>query len=807
MPIVLAKAKEKIPATDPIIRVAELLEGKIRAAYLKAVQAVKDQIALGKLAEAIRSGNVNDALAVLAIDQRFTDALQGRGLEASITSLKQAIQETFAAGAKAALLALPARASVSTSFDLLNPQAVNHLIQYDFKLIQGLTESVRETIQQTLLNGFREGVAPMSMAREIKDAIGLTPRMEKAVENYRAALESGTSAGLKDALSRSLRDGRFDPSLARALNQSTPLSAEKIDALVERYRARYLQYRARNIARTESIRASSNGQHELWRQARAKGQLQGMVRVWIASDDERTCAECQDLDGETADFDEEFEPGVFAPPDPHPDCRCSVGLVRDEEGIGKVYVILKEFDPNQPRDDHGRWTSDGGDDREAQDGVDRAFKVSDVKYRNAIRSKYDDAFVSQEDARSASRGHFISHEESEAITYYHGYGYKPMNGMLRGTPGFAASSGASLSQINAHVENLQNVIQESHLPEDMVLFRGGFLKAEIAASMKPGSVVSDKGFVSASMSINVAGKFATGPLLASGEQRERVIIRIEAPKGSNGLIHRTNSAEAEVILPHDSKFMVAAAKTYEFEGRPVKVVWMKYEGSETVAKEFDPNQPRDDHGRWTSEGGLDSEAAEAVALAYSRDDHYESRINAIHDQLNKKQDRLTSEEYDALEWYGESVGYQVINGQLRGRPISDIDRSQAIKTLQNAVVRSKLSEDLVLFRGSALRQETVAQLKPGAVVVDKGFTSTTLNLKIAGSFLTDKMGPERQEVLYRIEAPKGSSARIFNNPEQTEAEVVLPHGSRFEVQAVVETKGVGHRESVKVVWMKYRGHE
>jgi hypothetical protein len=34
-----------------------------------------------------------------------------------------------------------------------------------------------------------------------------------------------------------------------------------------------------------------------------------------------------DLDGEVAGLDEEFDAGIFEPPDPHPDCRCSVKLV------------------------------------------------------------------------------------------------------------------------------------------------------------------------------------------------------------------------------------------------------------------------------------------------------------------------------------------------------------------------------------------------------------------------------------------------------------------------------------------------
>jgi SPP1 gp7 family putative phage head morphogenesis protein len=224
------------------------------------------------------------------------------------------------------MLRLPATASVNLSFNLMNPETVAHLNSYTFDLIQRITTDQRETVRQVLVRAFTEGGHPYEQARTIKNVIGLTPRMEQAVANYRASLQSGGSS-LRDALSRSLRDGRYDPTLMRAMQSGQPLDAAYIDKLTQRYRERYLQYRARMIARTESIRASVQGQRELWRQARDQGLLpRTVLRRWIASGDDRTCPECLALDGETAGLDEEFMDGIMEPPDPHPHCRCGVAL-------------------------------------------------------------------------------------------------------------------------------------------------------------------------------------------------------------------------------------------------------------------------------------------------------------------------------------------------------------------------------------------------------------------------------------------------------------------------------------------------
>lgn len=85
--------------------------------------------------------------------------------------------------------------------------------------------------------------------------------------------------------------------------------------------------RADLIARTETMTAANEGQRQSWDQATEAGLLTGdEKRVWIATDDERVCPICDELDGETTDLDGEYPGDGGDGPPAHPDCRCTEGI-------------------------------------------------------------------------------------------------------------------------------------------------------------------------------------------------------------------------------------------------------------------------------------------------------------------------------------------------------------------------------------------------------------------------------------------------------------------------------------------------
>lgn len=106
-------------------------------------------------------------------------------------------------------------------------------------------------------------------------SIGLTLRQLEAVANYRRALEQGSM----DALTRELRDRRFDRTVRRAMADDRPLSRDQIERMVARYRQRFIGYRAEAIARTEALRAVHEGADEAYRQASERGDLDASALV------------------------------------------------------------------------------------------------------------------------------------------------------------------------------------------------------------------------------------------------------------------------------------------------------------------------------------------------------------------------------------------------------------------------------------------------------------------------------------------------------------------------------------------------
>jgi SPP1 gp7 family putative phage head morphogenesis protein len=315
----------KVGSDNPITLIAEKLEPKLRAAFLRAVKSLKDSVSLDALVEAIKTNDANQAMTILAIDQKFVNALNGVGQDAGVQSFRSAIQSVFAAGAATAEEELPASIGAELSFNLMNPETVSFLEQYTFPLIRQISANTRESLRGVLIDAFKHGGHPFDQARRIKTFIGLTDTQSKAVLNYENALSNSDT--LSQSLNRSLRDGRFDPTIRRAMRMNRGLSQDQIDKMTQRYSEKYIQYRAQTIARTETLRASNLGQRALWKQVQSQGLLDKETkRRWIVSGDSATCDECMDLNGEVTGIDEPFSDGTMDPPQ-HPSCRCGQGLV------------------------------------------------------------------------------------------------------------------------------------------------------------------------------------------------------------------------------------------------------------------------------------------------------------------------------------------------------------------------------------------------------------------------------------------------------------------------------------------------
>lgn len=143
---------------------------------------------------------------------------------------------------------------------------------------------------------------------------------EKAVEwahDHAAETITGISEATREDI-RDLVEGAFED------QYDVDELADRIEELIGD------KARAETIARTETMRASNRGQTELWDQATDAGLLTGdEEKEWIVTPDDRLCAVCEPMDGETVPLTGRFTLNtgerVDEPP-AHPNCRCTIGL-------------------------------------------------------------------------------------------------------------------------------------------------------------------------------------------------------------------------------------------------------------------------------------------------------------------------------------------------------------------------------------------------------------------------------------------------------------------------------------------------
>ena len=340
-------------------RLATQMEPDVAKAVLAFLQAQGDQLDLEALVKALKEGDVDAVLALVANASSAAAASAGVGVAASLQNAAWA-GGTMSAGA-------PVLREVQFVFNRLNPELVNWLRDYDLGMIQNISNQTKEAVRGVLKAGMEAGKGPMQQASQIKEVIGLTPGQANAVANFRKELEtfhlkrsaagwqlggkpdqvnghsvfkptaSGAPAdGMTD---RRLRDLRYDGQLQRALATRKPLKPEQIDKMVGAYRRKYILYRARTIARTESLRATNVGVQEAWRQAVVTGKVaEDLIRrFWIITADERVCPICRPIPHMnkggvklSEDFDTPDGPVTMGPL--HVTCRCTIFIRTLEPG-------------------------------------------------------------------------------------------------------------------------------------------------------------------------------------------------------------------------------------------------------------------------------------------------------------------------------------------------------------------------------------------------------------------------------------------------------------------------------------------
>lgn len=312
-----------------VSEVAKPYEKKIQQALIKAFNQIKSRAKVKELESILSTYGIESAMQYInqlniegIIDQNITDE----------------INEAVSHSGRMSFQFVPDGAVVDSTFrfNLLSFNASQFVRNYELSLIKDIGVNTRNAIRQSLQTDILAGVNPLTTARNFRSAIGLTARQEQAVRNFETMLREGN----RDIFNRALRDKRFDSTIARAFDEGKALPASKIKAMTKRYREKYLKYRSETIARTESLRAVSIGQHMAIMQAVEEGNINRgeLKRVWIFVHDAKTRHShrtINSLNPEGVEVDQPFQTELgplMYPRDPNGtgantiNCRCAVAF-------------------------------------------------------------------------------------------------------------------------------------------------------------------------------------------------------------------------------------------------------------------------------------------------------------------------------------------------------------------------------------------------------------------------------------------------------------------------------------------------
>jgi hypothetical protein len=228
--------------------------------------------------------------------------------------------------------------TVNVDFTAANSRALSELSYEQLKQIQALTIEQRQAVLDILRRDMANGLNPNVIARDIRNVVGLTAKQIEAVGRYEAALQKAhlDAAARNNALNRGLRDGRFDRTIRSAAATGKALTQAQIDKMVERYTQRYIDYRAKVIARTEALRAVHAGEAAAWEEAINSGKINAsqVIQRWVTCHDSRVRHTHSPMDGQRRKWGELFASGAgvplrypgdwSAPPEEVCNCRCVV---------------------------------------------------------------------------------------------------------------------------------------------------------------------------------------------------------------------------------------------------------------------------------------------------------------------------------------------------------------------------------------------------------------------------------------------------------------------------------------------------
>ncbi len=186
-------------------------------------------------------------------------------------------------------------------FDAERPDSAAWAKKEAANLVVEIVEEQRNTIRDYVSSSQMGDYTVTQVARNLRDVVGLTNQQTGWVENFR---------------NRAISD-------RMALGDTFEQASQRTAASTERYQKRIHKYRTETIARTEILRASSEGRNQSWQQGIEGGYISSAAqKQWVT--EPGACDICLPFDGEIVGITEDFPDGD---PPLHPNCLCDLDMV------------------------------------------------------------------------------------------------------------------------------------------------------------------------------------------------------------------------------------------------------------------------------------------------------------------------------------------------------------------------------------------------------------------------------------------------------------------------------------------------
>jgi len=511
------------------------------------------------------------------------------------------------------------------------------LKQLDLSGFEEMTPEIQAIIEKVLQDS---GVEALSQVG-IDGADMLSLVNENAVEYAKeraAELVTNISESTREMLRSDIEDAM----------QEGMSNGDLADLLADNYG--FSDDRAEMIARTETAYADVQGNLKAYEASGVVAQ-----KRWITG--EGCCPKCDELDGKVIDLDESFDADgeeIDGPPF-HPNCRCDIVPIVDNNDntdsgdngdngeasdqadmiemaarsraiaaswrradtynlLDKRYaddpamlaIIQKAYDPDQPRDEHGRWLGASTYDHKQQVtegklwpnhnvGKATSWKSPGTKEAKAMLKQMKEAEILH-DENIAEAAQYQTYEQTKSaledanVEAHTGFTAKEAMDKVKGA--FYAHQGSTSAVQSSAFKTLDFALDAAALPitQDIVLFRGLGLSsskvdqmiADIGAGKCPVFEGHDNKYTCTSSARYIGEKFAQNN--SNGHSSIACLFHVLLPEGSTAMFlqgfTKAFTYEREFALGRGSRMQIFGHKEYTTpDGRRTIEFLSKYVGS------------------------------------------------------------------------------------------------------------------------------------------------------------------------------------------------------------------------------------